>query len=739
MKKSLLWMMGASIALASCSSDEPLNSVPDGTKVDVNFSALIPSGMDTRAYGDGTTAKDLYYAVYDKDGNFLFEEKTEFPQGSLHKDVQIQLVTGETYQIVFWAQAEANTAYSFNASDKTMTIDYDGILNNNEDLDAFYVAKTLQVQASDLNQTAELKRPMCQVNIATADSAAVVKSGKAFPTASSVTFTEVPNTLNLLDGTLGNSTSEVTFGSNNVPEGKITVADKDYDYLSMTYFLASAEGDVQTSVTMQVNNLTDGTRAYSNIPVKRNYKTNIVGNLLTSTTLWDVYIEPIFDGSYDLYRGNPVKWDGSTTEILPTGKITVDGKEMDLYSVDTPAQLAWLSANLDDSSNAYIRLENNFDLSGNEWTPLFPGSSSSSNTAGFKGVIDGNGKTIYGLTISTNKSNGYGFVSTLIGTDAALKNINFKDYSIVSGKSNVALAAVYVKNGATVENVTVGEGSISGSQYVAGVVSNIVNGGTVNECTSNATVTVTSRYAGGIVASANRSDDNEAIISNCVNNGKVSTNGSSSYLALGYVGGIVGTSSAAEVSGCTNNGEVSAVNNSNKSGTKVECVGGIVGQQVHGGNVKNCVNNANITSEASYATGGIVGWLRYFSSSFDSAKSYNVTEVSGCTNWGSILTTNNGGAGGIVGLIYNYGVIKSNNNYAEKITGKNFTSGIVGGQQSIDKVVAGWTNKVEVLDNNSSTSLDNMTGGCKDLFIYINNAGQVELSNNNVVAAPSRP
>ena len=363
MKKFIFLASSAALlALSACSSDEPsAGNIPDGTKIDVTFSANIPSALNTRAYGDGTTAKDLYYAVYDKDGNYLFEEKTEFPQGSLHKDVSIQLVTGETYQIVFWAQSADASFYSFDAQAKTMTATYPTD-NNAEILDAFYVAKTLTVNAQELNQEAELKRPLCQVNIATADNKVFENQTVEYPTQSAVTFTEVPNVLNLLDGSVSGET-EVSFSEANLPDGQITVNGNDYDYLSMTYFLAPTEGDVQTSVSMQVNNLTDGLRQYSNIPVKRNYKTNIVGDLLTSKTLWDVYINPIFDdpdidiiigsipqnanGAYEISAANQLAVlqeliastphaEGNAMKIVLTQDINMGGMTM------TPLQLQWV-------------------------------------------------------------------------------------------------------------------------------------------------------------------------------------------------------------------------------------------------------------------------------------------------------------------------------------------------------------------------------------------------------------
>ena len=483
MKKLLFFGSAAAmLALSACSADEPINGgIADGTPVDVTFSTVLPNSLATRAYGDGTTAKELYYAVYDKDGNYLFDEQTEFPANSLHKDVSIQLVTGETYQLVFWAQ-NASAPYTFDAAAKTMTANYP-TENNAETLDAFYVTKTITVAADDLNQEAELTRPFCQVNIATGDKAIVEKTGVTFPTESSVTFANVPNVLNLLDGTVDGA-AEVTFSQATLPTGTITVAEKVYDYLSMTYFLAPSEGDVQSAVTMKVNNLTDGTRSYNNIPVKRNYKTNIVGDLLTSTTMWDVYINPIFETpDYDVNV-----WGGET--VAP--EVDEAAKSV---AINSAAQLAGFAAKVNAGTNYQgytVTLNCDIDLNGMEWTPI--GLNSDSNKK-FLGTFDGNGYTISNLKVNQQTAvyQSAGLFGSINGTvkNLTVENADIYLNSAGSGSDNgagVISGAIYP--GGLIENCVVKNSNVNSNRYV-GAITGYSYGNVKNCKVYNSTFTAT--------------------------------------------------------------------------------------------------------------------------------------------------------------------------------------------------------------------------------------------------------
>ena len=623
MKKFLFGMLGASLALTSCSTDEPIGNLPDGTSVDVTFTTVLPQSLATRAYGDGTTAKELFYAVYDKDGNFLFEDTDQFPATSLHKDVSIQLVTGETYQIVFWAQ-NADAPYSFNAAQGTMTATY-ATDNNAETLDAFYVAKTITVQANELNQEAELKRPFCQVNIATADKDAAEKAGITFPTQSAVTFSEVPNQLNLLDGTVEGET-EVTFSSAAIPTGSITVAENEYDYLSMTYFLASTDGEVQTSVKMEVNNLTDGVRTYANIPVRRNYKTNIVGNLLTSTTLWDVYINPIFDDpSYDIL----VPWDGKATQ--PVTPVVTDTQM--LYQVGSPAELAWTATqNLkaEAGKEVVIQLTADIDLAMQEW-PGFGDTSRSLPLKPFTGTLDGNGHTIYNLA-DDGTTDGYCSGLVHVARNATIKNVNIKGGKVNHTEDTAGAIVGTMLGNTTVENCSV-EGVIVTSGDAAAGVAGRAYGTTnvISNCSFSGSVSGTK--AGGIcaIASANNAT---TTITNCTNTGSVNAGKAGAGGILGYAGG-----GSLNIKDCRNSGAIGAQADSQNL-YSAGIVGYLQNNQNNGTDVESCANTGAIKG---VNAAGIIG----------NNGSYRFVTVKGCTNSGSIVGVNQ--AGGIgTGGFYNY-------------------------------------------------------------------------------------
>lgn len=63
-KKFLSAFAIASMVLATSCSNEDLNSGLNGTESNVTFTAQLPAGLQSRSFGDGTTANTLSYAVY---------------------------------------------------------------------------------------------------------------------------------------------------------------------------------------------------------------------------------------------------------------------------------------------------------------------------------------------------------------------------------------------------------------------------------------------------------------------------------------------------------------------------------------------------------------------------------------------------------------------------------------------------------------------------------------------------
>lgn len=274
-----------------------------------------------------------------------------------------------------------------------------------------------------------------------------------------------------------------------------------------------------------------------------------------------------------------------------------------------------------DPKGIYI-LDADVDLKGVEWTPVV-----------FEGTLIGNGHSIKNLTITSFTTKNVGLFDT-IGEKATVSDIKLEGVSIQTASGADSLGALTGLLKGKIENVTV-SGSIDAknSNSVGGIVG-----------------TVTSIYAS---------------IKNCSFDGSVAGNS--------FVGGILGgsdESGSVTLDSCTASGSVSATS----------AAGGIVGSLSNAGNgqeyyVKNCKNNATVSTKLNYC-GGVIGKL-INSTSWGPP----VTEILSCENNGAI----NGGdySAGIVGYMHmaggysHKGTCNTNANNAS-ITGKNYTGGIIG-------------------------------------------------------------
>ena len=279
------------IFATSCENELEVGAA--GEESVVSFTIATPD-MGSRAdYSDGTTATQLQYAVYDANGTYL-SGLTGSKEFTLSTTVNLKLTTGNTYSVVFWAAAPG-APYTVNFANKTMTVDYDDAVSNDENRDAFYKYHTFTVSGAQ-TEAIELRRPFAQLNIGTSDYAASTSAGYT-PTHSAVTVKNLKNTLNFFDGTVTGDDKARVFASATIPAGQeFPVAG--YEYLAMNYVLVGAD---KTVVDVEFT-YTDGsdakTRTVGSVPVQRNYRTNIYGQLLTSDVDVNVEIEPEYDGAH---------------------------------------------------------------------------------------------------------------------------------------------------------------------------------------------------------------------------------------------------------------------------------------------------------------------------------------------------------------------------------------------------------------------------------------------------------
>ena len=297
--KTLKYLAAAALTLLAVSCNkEQVTEVPDGQMVDVTFTAALPGEMATKAIGDGQTAKKLYVSVYENDDA---KTKLELDKTATFTDLKTQvtfsLVKGKTYNFVFWAQAAEGAPYDVTDL-KNIKISYEGAEANDEKRDAFYATrKELKVNGA-LTETIKLYRPFAQVNFGTADYEAAVAAGVE-PVKSVFTATDVATVFDTFEAEGKVAKDVVTFTESALPGETLVTKAGDYKWMTMNYILPMGKQDAKhiSNVTAEFIPETGITVKASSpqTPVQNNYRTNILGNLLTSQVIFNIEIVPIFN------------------------------------------------------------------------------------------------------------------------------------------------------------------------------------------------------------------------------------------------------------------------------------------------------------------------------------------------------------------------------------------------------------------------------------------------------------
>lgn len=332
--KTLKYLAAAAMTLLAVSCNkEQVTEVPDGQTVDVTFTAALPGEMATKAIGDGQTAKNLYVSVYENDAekNKLDLDKTA-TFTDLKTQVTFSLVKGKTYNFVFWAQAAEGAPYDVTDL-KNIKISYEGAEANDEKRDAFYATrKELKVNGA-LTETIKLYRPFAQVNFGTADYEAAVAAGVK-PVKSVFTATDVATIFDTFEAEGKEAKDVVTFTESALPGETLVTKAGDYKWMTMNYIIpvgkqgekhisnVTAEFIPETGITVKASS--------PQTPVQNNYRTNILGNLLTSQVIFNIEIVPIFnepDNDIDIVN---VKNEASLKALFATGGEATLAADLDL-------------------------------------------------------------------------------------------------------------------------------------------------------------------------------------------------------------------------------------------------------------------------------------------------------------------------------------------------------------------------------------------------------------------------
>ena len=226
-----------------------------------------------------------------------------------------------------------------------------------------------------------------------------------------------------------------------------------------------------------------------------------------------------YSSSTQLQEKPALLWNGAAAGSFDGGS----GTKEDPFQIATGAQLAYLANLVNSGNSAYagycyilsadIILNETENISSwateppaHTWTPIGYYNSESDNSC-FTGTFDGNGHTVTGLYINSEK-----------------------DYSGLFG---------IIRNG-TVKNLVVEEAFVRGKNYTGGIAGCYISdsaGGSITDCGFSGSVSSAESYAGGITGAVKaQGEDASARISGCYSRGTAS--------AKNYSGGIAGSCEA---------------------------------------------------------------------------------------------------------------------------------------------------------------------------------------------------
>ena len=482
--------MAGMLFATSCSQDELLNEPTTGDYVSAKFTIGTSDGIATRAtIGNGTKADKVACAVYDEKGTELRDLYAIRDVVDMKATYEIRLAKGQKYRVAFFAYNSTADAY-----DVTYLTDIkvkDSQNSNIENRDAFTAYVDVDATVNTINEDVTLYRPFAQLNLGVDNTewTDAVKAGVTVAK-SKIVVTNVYDQFSAYDNAIV-ATAEpktMTFAMNTIPTEELEVdVDRDgtiantekFKYLALNYLLVGDAGTEKSLTDVEfvwensdASKTNNPTTHFKNIPVQRNYRTNIIGKLLTNPATFNIVIDADFiDSPEDDYIVSV--WDG---ESATTPVADADG----VYRISSAEELVGM---MNDSKypncNNYqnVVLESDIDLGGNTISGF------GDDSGFFDGVFDGQGHSISNFKIdATNRTYYAGLfnqVSQYSGTNTVIKNLIVKN-ATVAGTSQVGVIVGGMNGNTIVENCKVYNSTVKAVKKVGSVVG-YTAGGTVKD------------------------------------------------------------------------------------------------------------------------------------------------------------------------------------------------------------------------------------------------------------------
>ena len=289
MRKYFLSIVALAAGLFATSCQESI--VEPQIACPTTFTVQVPGQMGTKATPYNGNVNKLYVQVYPENVSetLLFQpEVVGIVDGFF--TVSISLIQDQRYDIIFWAQEDESYVKK---GDDLRVVSMKN--HHNSETGAAFFAYLNDFVPTGTSQPVTLKRPFAQLNLGTTEASLNPNSGEVFLSKSKVKVSNVATEFNTVTG-MGQEPGVYETTLLGVPQSTITVNSVAYQYISMDYL--PIVGDDQALVTVaaeiELTNEQVISHEFTNVPVRENYRTNIVGNLISSTTDFNVVVDAAF-------------------------------------------------------------------------------------------------------------------------------------------------------------------------------------------------------------------------------------------------------------------------------------------------------------------------------------------------------------------------------------------------------------------------------------------------------------
>lgn len=284
MKKKIYYIFAlAALALAvpslTACSDDAVET--DAEMSHVRFCGALPADLQTRAYGDAEEIDSLVVGIFNEQQ--IETGRYSFAVNDGKFDIDISLMKGHIYNLVFWAQSSKCRIYDTSdlkqikmlADDAVVLPDgaeYNStlLMADAECKDAFvYVWKNLDLKRSIASYNLTLFRPLAQINVGRENEAAQA----------SLTLNGMPDTFSTFEN---KASGEKTFTWNfqeNTDGESIEVEGKEYKRIGLAYVFAPNAAKTVTGSLVLTDKATTNKHTFSldAVTMQLNKRTNIVG------------------------------------------------------------------------------------------------------------------------------------------------------------------------------------------------------------------------------------------------------------------------------------------------------------------------------------------------------------------------------------------------------------------------------------------------------------------------------